>query len=250
QPAAIEGVLTDASGGAIPVATVSLSGTNLQKTVQTPADGSYSFTGLPRGEYTLKVDYPGFETFEKQVTAEVGKTLQVPIQLRLRVSTQAVTVTGDRGPELSVDPGESAGTTVVKGADLEALPDNPDDLKDMLQVLAGPGANGVPQTLVDGFSGGQLPSKSAIKEIKINQDPFSAAYDWMGFGRIEIVTKPGGSKFHGSVGLTDSDAVFNSRNPYAANKADYVNRMFTASAGNSFNNRASYTFNFYHSTIN
>ena len=44
--------------------------------------------------------------------------------------------------------------------------------------------------MVDGFSGGQLPSKSAIKEIKINQDPFSAAYDWMGFGRIEIVTKP------------------------------------------------------------
>jgi len=109
QPAAIQGVLTDSSGAAIPGVAVSLSGAGIQKTVQTAFDGSYSFPGLSfpgftTGDYTLKVDYAGLEEFEERVTAQAGRTLQVPIQLRSRVSTKAVTVTGDRGPELSLDP--------------------------------------------------------------------------------------------------------------------------------------------------
>jgi len=96
QPATIQGFLTDASGAVIPAAAISLSGGNVRKTVQTAADGSYSFPGLPPGNYALKVDYPGLEAFENSVTIEAGKTLQFPIQLRPRVSTQAVTVTGDR----------------------------------------------------------------------------------------------------------------------------------------------------------
>ena len=251
QPATIQGFLTDASGAVIPAAAISLSGGNVRKTVQTAADGSYSFLGLPPGNYALKVDYPGLEAFENSVTIEAGKTLQFPIQLRPRVSTQAVTVTGDRQAALSLDSTQSAGTVVVKDSDLDALPDNPDDLLDMLNALAGPGSSpGGAQILIDSFAGGQLPSKDSIKEIRINQDPFSAAYQWYGYGRIEIVTKPGADTFHGSIGLTDSDVVFNSRNPYAANKADYVNRMFTATAGNSFNKRGSYSFNFYRSIIN
>jgi hypothetical protein len=250
QPAAIHGVLTDSSGAVIPAATISLSGGSVQRSVQTAADGSYSFPGLPPGDYTLKVDHPGLEGFATNARVEAGKALQVPIQLRPRVSTQVVTVTGDAASELSVDPAQSVGTRVVKDSDLDALPDNPDDLLDMLQALAGPGNGGGAQILIDNFAGGQIPSKNSIKEIRINQDPFSAAYQWYGYGRIEIVTKPGADTFHGTVGLTDSDAVFNSRNPYAANKADYVNRMFTATAGSSFRHRGSYSFNFYRNTIN
>ena len=84
----------------------------------------------------------------------------------------------------------------------------------------------------------------------MNQNPFAAQYDYLGFGRIEIVTKPGADNFRGGVGLTDSDAFFNSRNPYADNKADYVNRMFTANLGGPLSHRASFLVNFYHSTIN
>src|SRR5438128_2128180 len=243
----IHGVLTDASGAVIPGATVSLSAANFQKSVETAMDGSYSFPGLAAGDYTLNVSYPGLESFSKRVRVDQGKALQVTIQLRPEVLTQAVTVTGERDPALGLDPDESAGAVVVKDYDLDALPDNPDDLRNMLQMLAAPGTS---QIVVDGFSGSQLPPKAAIKEIKINPDPFSAAYEWMGFGRVEIVTKPGAEKFHGSFGLTDSDAAFNSRNPYARNKAGYLNRMFTANAGSSFKNRASYTLNFYHNIIN
>ena len=89
---------------------------------------------------------------------------------------------------------------VLKGEDLEALPDDPDDLSDALQALAGPGAgpNGG-QIYIDGFSGGQLPPKETIREIRINQNPFSAEFDRLGFGRIEILTKPGTDKLRGSM---------------------------------------------------
>src|SRR5215468_1105475 len=248
-PAAIHGVLTDASGALIPGAAVSLSGANVRTTVQTAADGSYSFQGLAAGDYTLSVTVPNLEAFERRVRVDDGATIDVPVQLRPQVETQALTVTEDREVEVGLEEDKSAAAVVIKSTDLDALLDNPDDLLNMLQTLAGQGVGGA-QILVDNFSGGQLPSKNTIKEIKINQDPFSAAYDWMGFGRVEIVTRPGGDSLHGTVGLTDSDAAFNSRNPYSLNKADYVNRIFTANIGNSFRSRGSYAFDFYHNTIN
>jgi hypothetical protein len=248
-PAAIHGVLTDASSALIPGAAVSLTSANVRTTVRTAADGSYSFQGLAAGDYTLSVAVPDLEAFEKRVRVDGGATIDLPIQLRPHVETQALTVTEGREAEIGLEEDKSASAVVIKSTDLDALPDNPDDLLNMLQTLAGQGV-GDAQILVDNFSGGQLPSKNTIKEIKINQDPFSAAYDWMGFGRIEIVTKPGGDRLHGTVGLTDSDAAFNSRNPYSLNKADYVNRIFTANIGNSFRSRASYSFDFYHNTIN
>lgn len=248
-PAAIHGVLTDASGALIPGAAVSLSGPDVQKTVQTAADGSYSFQGLAAGDYTLRVQFPDLEPFEKRVHVEAGTTSENAIRLRPQVVTQALTVTEEAGGEIGVEPDKSAAAVVMKPSDLDSLPDNPDDLLNTLLALAG-GAAGGAQIMVDNFSNGQIPPKSAIKEIKINQDPFSAAYDWMGYGRIEIVTKPGGDTLHGAAGLTDSDAVFNSRNPYATNKAGYVNRILTANVGGPIRQRASYTFDFYHNTIN
>ena len=77
-----------------------------------------------------------------------------------------------------------------KDKDLEALSDDPDELSNELSALAGPsaGPNGG-QIYIDGFTGGQLPPKSAIREIRINQNPFSAEFDKIGYGRIEILTK-------------------------------------------------------------
>ena len=85
------------------------------------------------------------------------------------------------GPSLSVEPDNNATALVIKGDDLAALPDDPDDLSDALQALAGPGAgpNGG-AIYIDGFSGGQLPPKESIREIRINQNPFSAEYDRLG----------------------------------------------------------------------
>src|SRR5258708_34639041 len=100
---------------------------------------------------------------------------------------------------------------VLKGQDLEALSDDPDELQSELQALAGPsaGPNGG-QIYIDGFTGGTLPPKSSIREIRINQNPFSAEYDKLGYGRIEILTKPGTDQYHRQLSLTANPSTFTS----------------------------------------
>jgi hypothetical protein len=247
----IRGVVSDNSGAVIPSAAIQLTGPGGVKSAVAQNDGSYTFTGLAAGQYSVKVTYPGFAPFEKAIAVEDGRTVQIPVQLVVGAEKQSVTVKSDLGPTVSVEPDQNATAIVIKGTDLDALPDDPDDLQDMLNTLAGPAAGpGGGQIYVDGFSGGQLPPKASIREIRINQNPFSAEYDRLGFGRIEILTKPGSDKFRGGFGLNDSDAYFNSRNPYATNKADYVNRYLNANLSGPLGHRASFFLNFYRQVIN
>jgi hypothetical protein len=243
QTASLRGILTDSSGAVIPAATVSLNGNGAKKSVQTQADGTYLFPGLTAGDYKLSVNYPGFVAYEHPVTIQPGIASQNPIQLIPGGGKQEVNVTSEVDAAVSVDPDENKSAVVLKDNDLNALPDDPDDLSDMLTALAGPSAgNGdAPAMLVDGFSGGTLPPKNTIKEIRLNQNPFTAESEYLGFGRVEIITRPGTDTLHGTFQLTDSDAFFNSRNPYAANKADYVNRAFTESLGGSIAKKLSWS---------
>jgi len=242
----LRGVLTDNSGGVIPAATISLTGNGGTKTARTQGDGSYTFIGLAPGQYTVQVTYPGFAPFQKVVTVNTGSTIQVPIQLVVSAAEkQEVTVEAEAGPTVSVQPDNNATALVIKGEDLEALPDDPDDLSDALQALAGPsaGPNGG-QIYIDGFSGGQLPPKESIREIRINQNPFSAEFDRLGFGRIEILTKPGSDTFRGALFFDEGNSIFNSRNPFSTNKPDYSNVMYGGNIGGPINKRASFFLDF------
>src|SRR5581483_1368466 len=241
QTGAVKGTLTDDSGGVVPAATVTLTGNGATQTAQTQADGSYTFAGVRPGSYTVNVNFPGFAPVAKPVTVTAGGTVQAPIQLVIQAEKQKVTVAAEGGPTVSVEPDNNATALTIRGEDLQALPDDPDDLSDALQALAGPGAgpNGG-QLYIDGFTGGQLPPKESIREIRINQNPFSAEYDKLGFGRIEILTKPGTDKMRGMLFFNDSDAVFDSRNPFASNKPDYSNRQYGGNIGGPINSRASY----------
>ena len=241
----VKGILTDDSGAVIPAAAVGLSGKGVQKTAQTQGDGSYTFTGLAPGQYTVTVTFPGFAPVEKALTVNAGGTIQFPIQLAVKAEKQEVTVKAEAGPSVSVEPDNNATALVIKGEDLAALPDDPDDLADALQALAGPGAgpNGG-QIYIDGFSGGQLPPKESIREIRINQNPFSAEFDRLGFGRIEILTKPGSDRYRGSAYLNYQDGALDSRNPFADNKPSYSNRNFGANFGGPINKRSSFFLDF------
>jgi len=242
---AVKGTLTDNSGAIIPGAAVAIQSSGAQKTMLTGNDGGFAFSGLAPGQYTVSVTFPGFAPFSKSVSVTGGGTVQLPISLTLGSEKQEITVQGEAGPTVSVEPDNNATALVLKGDDLAALPDDPDDLSDALQALAGPaaGPNGG-SIYIDGFSGGELPPKETIREIRINQNPFSAEYDRLGFGRIEIFTKPGTDKFRGMLYFNDSDSTFNSRNPFAANKPDYSNRQFGGSFGGPIGKKASFLVNF------
>ncbi len=212
----LNGVVTDPSGGVIAraaVRVINASGASLDTT--TNRDGFYEFEGLIPGTYTLKSVAKGFAIFtQENVQIIAGQTQQFNMGLVIQTEEEKVEVS-DSSAKVDVAPSNNAGMVVMQGKDLEALSDDPDELQSELQTLAGPsaGPNGG-QIYIDGFTGGTLPPKASIREIRINQNPFSAEYDKLGYGRIEILTKPGTDQFHGQAFLSGTTAAFNARNPF------------------------------------
>ena len=185
-------------------------------TVVSDASGAFHASGLPPGIYLVLATYSGFAPFASQpMTLAPGQAMNMRITMAMAVEQQSIQVTDDT-MAVSVEAGENASSLVLKDKDLDALSDDPDELSNELTALAGPsaGPNG-PQIYIDGFSGGQLPPKSAIREIRINQNPFSAEFDHIGFGRIEILTKPGTDKLRGQFFLQGNDSALNTGNPYS-----------------------------------
>src|SRR5689334_6970129 len=214
----LRGQVLDELGGAIVGASVTvIDSKGVEKSVVTNDSGSYTVAGLAPGKYTVRAINAGFAMTETpDVEVVSGKAVQFDITLKVAIEEQKVTVAADNR-ELSTEPENNAGAVVLKGNDLDALPDDPDDLAAALQALAGPsaGPNGG-QIFIDGFTGGRLPPLSSIREIRINANPFSAEYDRLGFGRIEIFTKPGTDRFRGQASFNFNDDALNSRNPFSA----------------------------------
>ena len=154
-------------------------------------------------------------------------------------------------PSVNADPSNNASALVIRGDDLQALSDDPEDLAADLQALAGPaaGPNGG-SIFIDGFSGGQLPPKESIREIRINQNPFSPEYDKLGYGRIEIFTKPGTDKFRGTGFYNLGDDVWNTRNPYAAQKAPFLFKEYGGSLSGPIDKKASFTLDVQRHSVN
>ena len=150
------------------------------------------------------------------------------IKLQIEQEREEVNVSGE-AQTLSVAPEDNASAVVIKGNDLQALSDDPDELQTELQALAGPPRTERGPNYIDGFTGGQLPPKDAILEVRVNQNPFSAEYDKLGYGRIEITTKPGFSQFHGNVFADGNASAFNARTPFAVMNSP-ITRSFSMAA--------------------
>ncbi len=223
----LRGRITDEFGGVIIGAHVTVTnGGGVEKTATTNDEGVYVFGGLAPGRYTLRATTTNFALYENtEVDVAAGRTRQLDVNLSVTLEQQEVTVAAET--PLSSEAGNNADAIVLRGKDLDALPDDPDELAAALQALAGPsaGPNGG-QLFIDGFTGGRVPPKEAIREIRINQNPFTAENDRPGFGRVDILTKPGTDKFRGSVNASFMDESLNSRNPFASNRAPFQRREF------------------------
>jgi hypothetical protein len=207
--------VADATGAVIPSATVVATTTSGQPAGKATSNGvgEYTIHGLTPGTYSVTATASGFAAFSRpgivvsagQVKA-LNATMQIEVQEQVQVESEPNTI--------GTAPENNANAVVIKGQDLNALSDDPDELQSELQALAGPaaGPNGG-QIYIDGFTGGQLPPKSSIREIRVNQNPFSAEYDRLGYGRIEIFTKPGTGSMHGELQAQGNDSAFNSQNP-------------------------------------
>ena len=237
----LHGQVTDPSGAAIPGATVTIAAAAKPVSTTTNGDGNFSLKGIPPGRYSVTASSTGFAAYHNDnVIITSGQSQNLPITLTIAVEEQKVVVTAEN-TQVDTTPENNANQIVLKGADLDALPDDPDELLADLQALAGPsaGPNGG-QIYIDGFTAGELPPKSAIREIRINQNPFSAEYDKLGYGRIEILTKPGTDKLHGDISVSGNDSVFNSRNPFASTEPDYYSVLYNGDVSGPINKKASY----------
>jgi carboxypeptidase family protein len=240
----LRGQVTDPSGAVIGNAKVmaNAAGTG-RRVANTDAAGNFEIADLPAGRYSVTVAARGFTTLVRDVQVTAGQTEQFNVSLEIEVEKEKIEVQGEEGSQVQVNPANNASAIVISGKDLEALPDDPDELEQDLQALAGPsaGPNGG-QIYIDGFTGGQLPPKSSIREIRINQNPFSAEYDKLGYGRIEIFTKPGSDKYHGQLSLVGNSAALNSRNPFLTQEPPYYSTIYMGNIGGPLSKKASFFF--------
>ena len=241
----VSGQVTDPSGRSIPDASVSLTGERgPSRSVKSDVRGQYQLRGINPGTYTMRATAKGFAAAERvgyEVKGGPAQVLDFPLELAS--ATEKVTVQDTL--QLAVDPSSNASALVIRGKELDALADDRDDLAADLSALAGPaaGPNGG-QIYIDGFTGGRLPPKSSIREVRVNQNPFSAEYDRIGTGRVEVFTKPGSEDFHGEIQTHDGDSVFNARNPFVPVKPHWQRLGLEGEVGGPIGKKTSFLADF------
>ena len=222
------GTLTDPSGAAVSSAPVQLwsgSGTLIAET-SSSATGVFEFSAIPQDSYRLLI--PAFKGF-----AAVSMPVRVPMRSRVLVKLVAErvvqSVTVDSGQSLSIDPSTNKDAVAYQAEDLHSVPVFDQDFIGAFTPFLDPGsiASGGVSIVVDGVEmKASTVSPSAIAEVRVNNDPYSAEFSRPGRGRIEIMTKPGTAAYHGEFNFITRDATFNASNFFAAAKPPEQRRIF------------------------
>jgi len=213
----LRGLVIDETGAVIEGAEVTLiDKAGNQQQMKTDSQGRFQFKEVKPGTYTLIVESQGFATYQKDDLV-IGAKQPDPLQIKLGVVLSAEVTVRDETNEVSLDPSNNASAMVLRERDLEALPDDPDELLQTLRQMAG--ADNA-QVIVDGFrERGRIPPKEAIFQIRINSSPFSAEHSEGGFNRIEIITRPGTDNFRGGYSFRFNDESLNARQASAPTRA-------------------------------
>lgn len=233
------GIVSDASGAKISGAIVHAENSETKAESKTDASGHFSFT-LPAGTFRIAITSDGFEPYVREDLLVNGRPIR-PIAITLRVASQNEVVTVASNND-QTGAAENGSALVFKKEQLDTLSNNDATLQQQLQAIAGGDGQHAPQVYVDGFSGGRFPPKSSIREVRINQNPYSPQYDELGFGRIEIFTKPGSDKLHGFFQAQGNNRSFNSRNPFTGVQPPYHTLFFDANVNGPIGKKTSFFF--------
>lgn len=235
----LSGSVSDPSGARIPYAVVHVEGASVRRDATTDATGHFSIS-LPQGTYAVTVAAHGFRPFRKDVVlTERHDHAIVDAQLSIETEAEEITVPlEDDEDSMSGDDNKSA--LVFKGDQLNTFSDDDSMFQHEIEALAGSNTLHPPEILVDGFSNGRFPPKSAIREIRINRNPYSAAYDNYGVGRVEVFTRPGTEKLHGAFDTAGTENVLNARNPYTPTEPPYYTLNLDGNLSGAINRRTSF----------
>src|SRR5688572_2855290 len=241
RPGTLQVTVVDPSGAVIEKATVTVEGAEAATKAQTPApvqtnpQGVASLAGLPPGRYTVKAEFPGFETRTlPDVRVRAGDNKQV---MMLPIAGLQDSVTVERDKQESAADRQATFGTVLTREQLEALSDDPDILRQQLQDMAGPGA----VIKVDSFEGGALPPKAMIRSIRISRDQFAAENHAAGGTFVEIITQPGIGPIRFNTSARARMNSLGGRSPFTPTRGREQNRNYFANAtGTLVRNKASF----------
>jgi hypothetical protein len=218
----LSGIVSDPTGAVIPGVIIHIerhaSTTSQIPNATSDAVGNYSVALAP-GTYDVTFVAQGFDPFLSAIVIpRAGGTTHLNAALNIATEAEQVNVFANAN-STSAEANKSA--LVLGQADLATMSDDDTTFQQQIQAIAGGDPMQPSGVYVDGFSGGQIPPKESIREIRINQNPYSAQFQELGFGRIEIFTKPGSDKLHGRVNIFATDSTFNSQNPYSGTQPPY-----------------------------
>lgn len=225
----IRGSVVDPTGAGIAGATVRLENSAgvLVKQSQTDSKGDFTLPNLTPGNFSLTVPaYSGFAAQTVSVRVN-GNVTGIKVALTTEAVQQEMTIGTD--DTLSTDSSANQDTVATTGDQLRKLPVFDQDYIAALTPFldASAGSSGGTTIVVDGVemkSAGV--SASAIQEVRINNDPYSAEFNRPGRGRIEIITKPGSPHFHGEANFIFRDATFNSKNYFSPVRPPEARRIY------------------------
>jgi hypothetical protein len=220
----LSGAVQDPSGAVISHAIVllrpSAKGTSIQ--TETDSSGSFRFENLPVGSYTLIVAAPAFKDATIPINFKGKRLPPLRVTLSLAAQSETVTVDGaDSSPQVNTDTTQNQSANTFDRAALDRVPVFDQDYITTLSRFLDDNSvptNGV-SLVVNGIeANGPGVTPSAIQEVRINQNPYSALFANPGRARLEITTKPGTPALHGSVNFLYRDAVFDASNAFALQK--------------------------------
>ncbi len=247
----------DPTGAVIPAASVQVQSqpAGSSQTVLTDGEGHYRITGLNPGRYRITAEAAGFQEAMKPVTiSNLGRNVSVDIHLPIANQSQQIVVQGT-APQLEVSPESNASAVTVSGSDLTSLSNDPDQLQNQIAALGGPSVGaGTAEIYINGLMGSDMPPKSAIREIRVNANPFTAENDRLGYGRIDVFTKPGAETYHGDVLGEYNDSVMNALSPFVNTSKQkppsYHTWLWDGDLGGPLSKKASFFFDFQRRNIN
>jgi hypothetical protein len=212
-------VVRDPSGAVIPNATVVVKGTEAATQdlvipeVTSDGQGVATVPGVPLGRYAVSASFPGFESRTlTDIRVRAGDNRR-EVTLPIERVAESVAVGRDAATSAS-DPKSDRFSNILSKDQIEALPDDPDEMEKVLKEMAGPGAT----IRVDGFRGGKLPPKSQIRSIRFSSAMFAAENHSAGHTFVDIATQPGLGPLRGGIDFTFRDDAMNARNAFQTEK--------------------------------
>ena len=244
---AVTGMVVDPRRAAVTDATVTLKQepNATQAPVKTDAAGRFRFDGVGDGSYSIEVEHEGFaqSVTPLQVRGRAPATLTIKLSLPSVVTK--VTVVGDEAAQVSTDISENLDTASVDQNLLEKVPVFDQDYVAAMSAFLDAGAIGTSgiQTIVNGVEVSSVTvSASAVQEVRINQNPYSAEYSRPGRGGLEIITKEAAADYHGTFNFIFRDSVLNARDPFALVRAPEQRRIFEGAFGGPISHGKNWSF--------